>query len=245
MRRGARVMGRRRLPDAPEYPYRAGRRDRTMDGVSATTILPAASRDIRVLVIDDHPALRAGLRDLLDNEPGFDCIAALSPGDGLLAAVAESRPDVVVLDYALGADDGLSTCFRLKQQPRASAVILYSAYVDHVFAVPAAIAQADAAVAKTAPIDELLSAIRAAAADALDTPRLDAELVQAASARLLADDLPIAAMLLDATPVRDIAMTLGMSVDEVRRRALRIIGRLQAGNRGAGRAARAGSVVAS
>jgi DNA-binding response OmpR family regulator len=71
-----------------------------------------------------------------------------------LAAVARSRPDVVVLDCALGAGDGLTTCFRLKQQPRA--VVLYSACVDHVFAVPAAIAQADAAVAKTAPIDQLL-----------------------------------------------------------------------------------------
>ncbi len=215
-----------------------------MDGVSAT-IVPAASRDIRVLVIDDHPALRAGLRGLFDNEPGFDCVAALSPADGLLAAVAERRPDVVVLDYALGADDGLSTCFRLKQLPHPPAVVLYSAYVDHVFAVPAAIAQADAAVAKTAPIDELLSAIRAATADTLEAPRLDPELVQAASARLLADDLPIAAMLLDATPVRDIATTLDVSVEEVRWRALRIIGRLQAGNRGAARASRPSSMVAT
>jgi DNA-binding NarL/FixJ family response regulator len=196
--------------------------------VSATTTA-AARRVIRVLIIDDHPGLRAGLRKLFDAEPGFECLATLSDTERLLAAVGESRPDAVVLDYALGGDDGLTTCFRLKQRPSAPAVVLYSAYVDRSFAVPAAIAQADAAVAKNAPIDELLSAIHDATAGTLERPRLDPELVHAASARLHAKDLPIAAMLLDATPVVEIALTLGVSVAEVRSRALRIIGRLHAG----------------
>jgi hypothetical protein len=65
----------------------------------------------------------------------------------------------------------------------------------------------------------------------LRRPALDNELIEAASARLLTDDLPIAAMLLSATPVRDIATIADTSVADVRRRALRIIGRLQAGSR--------------
>jgi DNA-binding NarL/FixJ family response regulator len=202
--------------------------------VSATTTTPAGPRDIKVCVIDDHPAVRASLRALLDNEPGFHCVGALSHADGLPAAMGESRPDAVVLDYAVGAHDGLTTCFCLKQQPNPPAVILYSAHVEHVFAVPAAIAQADSVVAKTAPIDELFSVIHEAAAGTLERFRLDAELVHAASARLLTEDLPIAAMLLGGTRVHDIAMTLDVPVDDVRRRALRIIGRLQAGSGGAG-----------
>jgi CheY-like chemotaxis protein len=63
-----------------------------------------------------------------------------------------------VLDDALDEHDGLTTCFRLKQQPDPPAVVLYSAYVDRVFAVPSAIAQVDATVAKDAPVTELLSA---------------------------------------------------------------------------------------
>jgi DNA-binding NarL/FixJ family response regulator len=200
--------------------------------MSTVTLTPtfAGSREIGVLVLDDHPALRAGLQALLDNEPGFRCVAAAPPADGLAAAMGESRPDVVVLDYALGAHDGLATCFRVKQLPDPPSVVLYSPYVDRVFAVPAAIAGADAVVGKTAPIDELLAAIRAATAGAFERAPLDPELVQAASARLLPEDLPIAAMLLGATPVSDIAQTLGVATDDVRRRALRIIGRLQAGN---------------
>jgi DNA-binding NarL/FixJ family response regulator len=202
-----------------------------MDIVSATTPTLPRSRDIRVLVVDDHPAVRAGLEGLLIGERGFECVATLAETNGLLDAVSEFRPDVVVLDYALGTDDGLTTCFRVKQQKTPPAVVLYSAYVDRVFTVPAAIAQADATVSKSAPVGDLLSAIRDVALGRLRRPALDNELIQAASARLLTDDLPIAAMLLSATPVADIARIVHTSVADVRRRALRIIGRLQAGNR--------------
>jgi DNA-binding NarL/FixJ family response regulator len=202
-----------------------------MDIVSATTPTPPRSRDIRVLVVDDHPAVRAGLEGLFIGERGFECVATLAETDDLLEAVREFRPDVVVLDYAIGGDDGLTTCFRVKQGDSPPAVVLYSAYVDRVFTVPAAIAQADATVSKNAPVAELLSAIRDAASGGLRRPALDNELIEAASSRLLTDDLPIAAMLLSATPVGDIATIVDTSVADVRRRALRIIGRLQAGNR--------------
>lgn len=203
--------------------------------MSATTPTPPRSRDIRVLVVDDHPAVRAGLEGLLTGERGFECVATLAETGDLLEAVSEIRPDVVVLDYALGGDDGLTTCFRVKQQDSPPAVVLYSAYVDRVFTVPAAIAQADATVSKNAPVGQLLGAIRDVASGGLTRATLDHELIAAASARLLTDDLPIAAMLLSATPVAEIADIVDIPVTEVRRRALRIIGRLQAGNRrGAG-----------
>jgi DNA-binding NarL/FixJ family response regulator len=202
-----------------------------MDGVSATPSSGPTREVIRVLVVDDHPALRAGLARLLSAETGIECLGTLDGTDGLSEAVGAARPDVVVLDYALGSGDGLTACFRLKQQPRPPAVLVYSAYVDRVFAIPAAIAQADATVSKSAPVDELLSAIRDVASGNLRRPALDRELVDAASARLLTEDLPIAAMLLDATPVGEIAEILDVSVADVRSRGLRIIGRLQAGDR--------------
>jgi len=214
-----------------------------MEGV--TTATPSAARTVRVLVVDDHPALRAGLEGLLRNEPGIECVGALDGTAGLLAAVRDLRPDVVVLDYALGTDDGLTACFRVKQQHRSPAVVLYSAYVADVFTVPAAIAQADATVSKSAPIDELLSAIRAAAAGIVPRPALDPERIQAASARLLTEDLPIATMLLARTPIADIADTLDVTAADVRHRALRIIGRLQAGHTSDGRAADAAGADAT
>lgn len=202
---------------------------------------------IRILVVDDHPALRAGLEGLLRGEPDMDCVGVVDGADRLLPTLRDARPEVVILDYALGHADGLTTCFRIKQEPNAPAVVLYSAYVDRVFAVPAAIAQADATVAKSAPVAELLSAIRDVARGEVARDRPDPELLDAASARLSADDLPVAAMLLVATPITDIAQVLNRSVSDVRSGALRIVGRLQAGHHRAprGHSRRSGSARAS
>jgi DNA-binding NarL/FixJ family response regulator len=197
----------------------------------ATPTIVSPTSVVRVLVVDDHPAMRAGLHGLLVGEPGIECVGALAGTDGLAETVGRTRPDVVVLDYALGADDGLTTCFRLKQLRDAPAVVLYSAYVGQAFAVPAALAQADATISKSAPVDQLLATVREAASGAAQRPLVDHELMQAASARLLADDLPIAGMLLGGTPITEIAATLDLPMCEIRSRALRIIGRLQAGRR--------------
>ncbi|MEA2180405.1 MAG: hypothetical protein QOG77_3702 [Solirubrobacteraceae bacterium] len=203
-----------------------------MEAVTSTANPPARpGPDVRVLVVGDHPALRAGLELLFAREPGLDCVGTVAGTRHLVETVRDTRPDVVVLDHALGADDGLTTCFRLKQRPSPPRVVLYSTDVHRGFAVPAAIAQADATVAKSASVTELLSTVRGLPGGPPPGSGLDPELVEAAAARLLADDLPIAGMLLAGTPVSDIAEVLDMSATDVRNRALRIIGRLQAGSR--------------
>ena len=185
-------------------------------------------RAVRVLVVDDHPALREGLEGLLREEDGFLPLGALPGANGVAEAIDALRPDVVILDYVLDRGDGLSVCFRIKQQPDPPAVVLYSAYVDSVFAVPATLAQADAIVSKTAPVDDLLDVVRGAAAGEARMPPLFPEAMSAASARLAPEDLPIAGMLFARVSVAEIADTLGVHRDEVRGRALRIIGELQA-----------------
>src|SRR3954468_13540156 len=92
---------------------------------------------VSVLVVDDHPALRAGLEQLLDQEPGYRLLGAVSSEAELAVALQGQRPGVVVMDSGLTRGAGLSACFRLKQRPQPPGVVLYSAYVDDVFAVPA------------------------------------------------------------------------------------------------------------
>ena len=183
---------------------------------------------VTVLVVDDHPALRAGLEQLLDQEPGYRLLGAVSSEADLAIALQQHRPDVVVMDYALTRGDGLSACFRLKQRPQPPGVVLYSAYVDDIFAVPATLAQADAIVSKSGPIEVLLTAIDAVAAGKTQVPSPDPEVIEAASSRLDAEDLPIVGMLFARVRVGDIATTLGVEPREVRARALRIIGEMQA-----------------
>jgi len=192
---------------------------------------------VSVLVVDDHPALRAGLEQLLDQEAGYQLLGAVSSEAGLAIALQRHRPDVVVMDYALTHSDGLSACFRLKQRPHPPGVVLYSAYVDDVFAVPATLAQADAIVSKNDPVEILLTAIDAVAAGESRVPSPEPEVIEAASARLDAEDLPIVGMLFARVRVGDIAMTLGVDPREVAARALRIIGEMQAHDRWHGHAA--------
>src|SRR4051812_27282139 len=162
---------------------------------------------VSVLVVDDHPALRAGLEQLLDQEPGYRLLGAVSSEAELGSLLQRHRPDVVVLDYAL-ARGGLSACFRLKQRPHPPGVVLYSAYVDDIFAVPATLAQADAIVSKNDPVGVLLAAIDAVAAGETQVPPPHPEAIEAASSRLEADDLPIVGMLFARVGGADIATTL-------------------------------------
>jgi DNA-binding NarL/FixJ family response regulator len=198
---------------------------------------------VSVLVVDDHPALRAGLKQLLEQEAGYRLLGTVSNEAELTITLQRHQPDVVIMDYALTRGDGLSACFRLKQRPHPPGVVLYSAYVDDVFAVPATLAQADAIVSKNDSVEVLLTAINAVAAGESQVPSPDPEALEAASSRLRAEDLPILGMLFASLRVDDIATTLGVDPRDVRARALRIIGEMQAQDRRHGHVARDGSVT--
>ena len=109
--------------------------------------------------------------------------------------------------------------------------------------MPATLAQADAIVSKNDPVEVLLVAIDAVAAGESRVPPPDPELIEAASARLDAEDLPIVGMLFARVRVDDIATTLGVEPREIRARALRIIGEMQAQDRRQGAVAGDGSLT--
>src|SRR3712207_1253126 len=82
---------------------------------------------IRVLVVDDHPVLRAGLEAVLRAEPGFVCVGVAADGEQMRRALARTRPDVVILDRRLGDEDGLVLCQALRADDDAPEVVVYTA----------------------------------------------------------------------------------------------------------------------
>jgi two-component system, NarL family, response regulator DevR len=117
----------------------------------------------QLLVVDDHPAVRAGLRDLLEDEADFEVVAAVATAEAALS-VAEREPiDVAVVDYQLGGRNGLWVSRKLKRLPSPPAVLIYSAYADGVLAAAAVVAEADGIVSKGGPGAELCDEIRRAA----------------------------------------------------------------------------------
>ncbi|MGH2886745.1 MAG: response regulator transcription factor, partial [Solirubrobacteraceae bacterium] len=79
---------------------------------------------MRLLVVDDHPAVLAGLRQLLEDQADFEVAAAVATAEEALS-VAEAEPvDVAVVDYQLGGRDGLWVSRKLKRLPDPPAVLI-------------------------------------------------------------------------------------------------------------------------
>jgi len=181
-----------------------------------------------VALLDDHPAVLAGLRRLIDSEHDLTVLAAASTAADLATALDGMRPDVVVLDYDLRRGDGLSQCRRIKARPEPPGVIVYSAYAGPALNLAALVAGADGVVDKAAPVLELLTAIRRVAAGlAAGVSPVPRDAYDAAVARLDDEDLPILAMLLDGVDHQAIGEALRLDRTEVSWRVQRILGRIQ------------------
>lgn len=179
---------------------------------------------IRVLIVDDHPALRAGLRAVLDAEPGI-VFAGESSGDdeSLWPTINRSRPDLVLLDYHLPKGDGLQICYRIKREVPAPRVIVFSAYASPSLALPATLAQADGLLAKDVAARDLFHAIRAVYGGERLVPPVSAKMLEESMGKLSADHHAIVGMLLDGASESEVAETLGTERREVRHAVHKIL----------------------
>lgn len=182
---------------------------------------------LRIALLDDHPAVLAGLRRLIDAEPNLSVAAVAANAPELARELDGLRPDVLILDYDLARDDGLAYCRRIKSRPNPPAVVIYSAYAGPALTLAARAAQADAVVDKAEPVQSLLAAVRRAASGEVVMGAVPRDTFEAAVARLEDEDLPVFAMLLDREPSDSIADALRIDQAEVSRRAQRIVGRLR------------------
>jgi DNA-binding NarL/FixJ family response regulator len=182
---------------------------------------------LRIALLDDHPAVLAGLRRLIDSERGLTVAAAASSAPELARELNGLRPDVLILGYDVARDDGLSHCRRIKSRPDPPAVIIYSAYAGPALTLAAHAAHADGLVDKAEPVQTLLIALRRVANGDIVLSPVPHDVIKAAVARLDDDDLPVFAMLLDREPLDSIAQALRTDRAEINRRAQRIVGRLR------------------
>ena len=183
---------------------------------------------IDVLVVDDHPAVRAGLVALLRSEPGIVPVAAASGVAEALTSAERCRPDVAVVDFDLRGGSGLELCYELKSRPAAIGVLIYSAFAGNGLSLAARVAGADGLLDKGARPDELFATIRAVVAGRPALPPTTPEQMVAGSCRLDSHDLPILGMLLDREPPAEIAAVLGLSQGELGGRVREVLKQLAA-----------------
>jgi DNA-binding NarL/FixJ family response regulator len=182
---------------------------------------------LRVALLDDHPAVLAGLQRLLDSTADLEAVCVTDNAPQLLRELDSARPDVVVLDYDLARGDGLTLCQTLKERVGPPAVVIYSAYAGVGLAISSRLAGADALVDKRSPAGELIETIRRVAAGESIIAEVPPDAQQAAVEKLAPDDIPVASMLLAGTSHQGIAEALATDRRDVVHRVRRIVGQLR------------------
>jgi DNA-binding NarL/FixJ family response regulator len=113
---------------------------------------------MKILIVDDHPIVRAGVRRLLAAEPGMEIGEAASGKEALTLARA-TPPDLVILDLNLPGMGGFDIIARLVRDKPRPRILVLSMHDDPIFAMRALEAGADGYVSKNAPPTQIIEAI--------------------------------------------------------------------------------------
>ena len=176
---------------------------------SAPESRPRALAAIRVMVVDDHPAVRRTLRGLLEEESDFHVVATLDSPEEALSVARRTPLEVAVIDYQLaGRRSGLWLSRELKRLPRAPRVLIYSAYCDGLLAAASVAALADGILGKGGPGSDLAAAIRAVRHRRIALPVTSSQLTITLRARLSEEERLVFGMLLAGLTVNELAEVL-------------------------------------
>ncbi len=119
--------------------------------------------EIAVLLVDDQELVRSGLRRILRRKDGFNVVAECADGDEVPAAVAQHRPDVVVIDLRMRRVDGIEATRRLAGMAAAPPVLALTTFNEDELLSGALRAGAAGFVLKDSSAEELIRAVRSVA----------------------------------------------------------------------------------
>ena len=173
------------------------------------------SQPIRVLLVDDHPAVRLGLRKLIDDQPDMRIVVEAATAREAIGR-GDRRCDVAIVDYRLGgAEDGLWLTTELKRIEPPPRVLVYSAFADGALAVNALIAGADGLLGKHELGEEICSAIRRLAHGRHNLPAVTSSIADTMRSRLQPRDHALFGLLLHGLAPEAIAAELQLTPDEL------------------------------
>ena len=196
----------------------------------ATGATPAAAATLRLLVVDDHPVVRAGIVGLLAGEPDLVVVGEAADGAAAVALVAELRPDVVLMDLRMPVLDGAGATAQITAAAPGTRVVVLTTYETDHDILRAVEAGATGYLLKDTPREDLVAGVRAAArGETVLAPGVARRLVQGvrtAAERLTARELEVLAGVARGGSNAQIGAELFIAEATVKTHLLRIFAKL-------------------
>lgn len=113
----------------------------------------------RIVLVDDHPMMRQGIRQLLELQDDFEVVAEASNGEEALAKVAEYLPDMILMDLNMKGMDGIQTVGALRQQGVGACILMITVSDNENDVIAALRAGADGYLLKDVEPEDLIKAV--------------------------------------------------------------------------------------
>jgi DNA-binding NarL/FixJ family response regulator len=193
---------------------------------------------IGLLIVDDHPVVRDGLRGMFTADPRFDVLGEAGDGAEAIAAAEKLRPDVILMDLRMPRTDGVTAIRELAKRGVAARVLVLTTYDTDSDVLPAIEAGATGYLLKDAPRDELFRAVVAAAGgQAVLSPavatRLMGQMRAPASEPLSQRELEVLGLIARGSTNREAAAQLFISEATVKTHLLHVYAKLGVNDRAA------------
>jgi DNA-binding NarL/FixJ family response regulator len=157
------AISRRRVSLSPILQHSAKRGDRLTlsTGENSLATMNAATASIRILLVDDHPVVRAGLASMLSTIPGITVCGAASTGEEALQLIDSEQPDVLLLDLRMPGMTGIELLRAIRAKPSAPKALVLTSYESDEEIYRAIEAGAQGYLLKSTPQAEIITAIQA------------------------------------------------------------------------------------
>jgi DNA-binding NarL/FixJ family response regulator len=114
---------------------------------------------IKILLADDHPLTRVGLKTWIDGEPDLQLVSEVEDGESAVIEIAQTKPDIALIDIEMPSCNGMEVTERVVKAAMSVRVIILTAYSSQQYVMAALRAGAAGFVLKTAPFKQLRKAI--------------------------------------------------------------------------------------